>query len=167
LTPLKESSEPGGDILVRQRMEQHRTNQPCAGCHKIMDPIGLALENFDAVGQWRSTDSGFRIDASGQLVDGTKVDGPASLRKALLSYSEAFTRTVTEKLMTYALGRKLDYYDMPVIRTITRGAARNDNRFSSLILGIVNSAPFQMRVKLPQEEAKPVANAAVIRRQEQ
>jgi len=153
-------------MSVRQRMEMHRTNQPCAGCHKIMDPIGLALENFDAVGAWRDTDQNAKIDASGQLVDGTKINGPADLRRALLGRSDAFLRTAAEKLMVYAIGRKTEYYDMPVIRTVTQNAAHDNYRFSSLVMGIVNSAPFQMRVKLPQQDSKPVADAAAIRRQD-
>jgi hypothetical protein len=112
-----------------------------------MDPIGFSLENFDLIGTWRSTEGGIKIDASGQLVDGTKLDGPASLRQALLSRSDVFVQTMTEKLLTYGTGRALKYYDMPVVRSITRDAARNDNRFSSLILGIVKSDPFQMRLK--------------------
>jgi hypothetical protein len=128
-------------------MEAHRQNPVCAACHKIMDPIGFSLENFDLIGKYRTNDGGTRIDASGQLVDGTKLDGPASLRQALLSRSDVFVRTMTEKLLTYGTGRALKYYDMPVVRSITRDAAKNDNRFSSLILGIVKSDPFQMRVK--------------------
>ena len=128
---------------VRDRMIAHRANQPCKGCHQIMDPIGLALENFDGVGRWRTTDSDIPIDASGQLVDGTAIDGAESLRKALL---RAFVQTMTEKLLMYATGRAAHYYDMPAIRAITRESARNDYRFSSLVLGIVNSKPFQMRM---------------------
>jgi mono/diheme cytochrome c family protein len=146
--PLKETAAGVVEQSVRAKMEEHRANPVCSACHKIMDPIGLSLENFDGVGKWRTVDSGFKIDASGQLVDGTKIDGPASLRKALAgSYGDAFIRTLAEKLLTYGVGRELHYYDMPVVRAITRDAARNDNRFSSLILGIVNSAPFQMRMK--------------------
>jgi len=136
---------------VRDRMILHRTNQPCKGCHQIMDPIGLALENFDAVGRWRATDSGSPIDASGQLVDGTALDGVDSLRNALLSRPDAFVQTMTEKLLMYAMGRASHYYDMSAVRTITRDAARNDYRFSSLVLGIVNSKPFQMRIKKAEE----------------
>ena len=131
---------------VRERMEDHRKNPACAGCHNIMDPLGFALENFDAVGAWRvRSESGVPIDASGKLVDGTPVDGPVSLRNALLARSGAFTQTITEKLMTYAIGRGVEYYDMPAVRSIVRASASNDSRFSSLILGIVRSAPFQMR----------------------
>ena len=137
---------------VRDRMIQHRTNPPCKGCHQIMDPIGLALENFDGVGRWRTTDSGFKIDASGQLVDGTAIDGAENLRKALLRYPDAIVQTMTEKLLMYAVGRAAHHYDMPAVRAITREAARNDYRFSSLVLAIVNSQPFQMRVKLAAKE---------------
>ena len=132
-------------VSVRERLEQHWKNPTCAGCHKMMDPIGFSLENFDAVGAWRVSDNGFEIDASGQLVDGTLVDGPASLRRALLAQSETFSRTFTEKLLTYALGRGLEFYDMPVVRSIVREAAQNDNRFSAFALGIVKSVPFQMK----------------------
>jgi hypothetical protein len=145
--PLKENSDGGAIPSVRERMEQHRANQPCNSCHKIMDPIGLALENFDGVGHWRTVDSGFPIDPSGQLVDGTPVDGPASLRKALLNRPEAFVGTITEKLLMYGVGRETKYYDMPVVRAVMRDAARDRYRFSDLVLGVVQSAPFQMRVE--------------------
>ena len=132
---------------VRDRMIQHRTVQPCKGCHQIMDPIGLSLENFDGVGHWRDVDLGFKIDASGQLVDGTAVNGVASLRKALLNYPDAFVETLTEKLLMYAVGRAAHHYDMPALRAMTREAARHDYRFSSLVLAIVKSDPFLMRTK--------------------
>jgi mono/diheme cytochrome c family protein len=138
---------------VRQRLEEHRTNAVCASCHKMMDPIGFALENFDAVGQWRTYDGRHHVDAAGMLVDGTKIDGPADLRKALLLYSDQFVRTVTEKLLTYALGRGVEYYDMPVVRSIVRNSAASEHRFSSLVLGIVKSAPFQMKTKVSQSAA--------------
>jgi hypothetical protein len=145
--PLKENEGAPQPASLRQRMEEHRKNPTCAACHKIMDPIGFSLDNFDLIGTWRAADSGEPIDATGQLVDGTKLDGPASLRNALLSRSDVFVRTVTEKLLTYATGRALRYYDMPVVRSIAAQAAQNDNRFSSLILGVVKSNPFQMRMK--------------------
>jgi hypothetical protein len=135
------------DSSIRERMEAHRKNPACAACHKIMDPIGFALENFDAIGRYRTADGAQTIDASSQLVDGTPLNGPASLREALLNRSDVFVRTMTEKLMLFALGRSLEYSDMPVVRGIARDAGRNDNRFSSLILGIVKSEPFQMRTK--------------------
>jgi len=112
-----------------------------------MDPIGFSLENFNGIGMWRSEDNGVAIDASGQLVDGTKMNGPAGLRQALMHYSPQFTRVITQKLMTYALGRGVEYYDMPVVRAIVKDAAKDDNRFSAIVLGVVKSAPFQMRVK--------------------
>jgi hypothetical protein len=144
---LKENAPGAKPLSVRARLEEHRKNPACAVCHKIMDPVGFSLENFDAVGQWRDTDAGNPIDASGVLVDGTKVDGPVALRKAILSRPDIFAGTMTEKMLTYALGRGLEYYDMPVVRGIVRDMAKNDYRFSSLVLGIVKSAPFQMRVK--------------------
>jgi hypothetical protein len=145
--PLKGDEGTPQPTSLRQRMEEHRKNPTCAACHKIMDPIGFSLDNFDLIGTWRASDSGETIDATGQLVDGTKLDGPASLRNALLSRSDVFVRTVTEKLLTYATGRALKSYDMPVVRSIAREAAQNDNRFSALIQGIVRSDPFQMRMK--------------------
>jgi hypothetical protein len=139
----------GGAVAssVRERLEAHRANPTCASCHRIMDPIGFALENFDLIGAWRETDAGVPIDATGELVDGTYLDGPAALREALLGRSEAFVTTSTEKLMTYALGRAIEYYDMPTVRAIVRAAAEEDYRFSALVLGIVNSAPFRSKIK--------------------
>src|SRR5687768_6232903 len=131
-------------------MTLHRGSPTCAGCHKIMDPIGFALDNFDADGKWRTKqggDGGVPIDVSVQLYDGQQVNGPGGLRQALLRYSPQFVRMLTEKMMTYALGRGVEYSDMPVIRSIARDAARDNNRFSAIVLGIVRSAQFQMRVK--------------------
>jgi hypothetical protein len=144
----REAISRGQAQSVRVRMEEHRANPTCASCHRIMDPIGFSLESFDGIGKWRIHDEvGAAIDASGELVDGAKLDGPASLRQALLRYSDVFVRTLTEKLMVYAVGRGVEYYDMPVIRGIVRDAARNNYSLSSIILGIVRSAPFQMKVK--------------------
>jgi hypothetical protein len=126
-------------------LEKHRANATCAGCHSRMDPLGLSLENFDAIGQWRTTDAGSAIDASGVLLDGTKVNGPRELRQALMAQKTQFAKAVTEKLLTYALGRGLEYYDAPAVRAIDREAAANGYRWSSLMLAIVKSAPFQMR----------------------
>jgi Protein of unknown function (DUF1592)/Protein of unknown function (DUF1588)/Protein of unknown function (DUF1587)/Protein of unknown function (DUF1585)/Protein of unknown function (DUF1595)/Planctomycete cytochrome C len=137
---------------LRERLELHRRNPTCAACHAIMDPIGLALENFDSIGGWRTEDVGQPIDASGKLVDGTKLDGPSDVRAFLLDHADSFVTVATEKLMTYALGRSVEYYDMPAIRGILRDAAGDDYRFSSLVYGIVTSVPFQMRVKSPQEQ---------------
>ena len=136
---------PGAPKTVRARMEQHRANPACASCHKVMDPLGLALENFDAVGAWRTQETGGRIDATGELGDGTRVDGAVALRESLLKRPDVLVSTMTERLLTYALGRGLEHYDMPAVRTIVREAARDDYRFSSLIRGIATSAPFQMR----------------------
>jgi hypothetical protein len=147
--PLK----PNGEKLIaeqtmRQRMEEHRANPACASCHKMMDPIGFSLENFDGIGKWRTTEAGQQLDAAGQLVDGTRIDGVVSLREALLRYSPQFIRTVTEKLLTYGLGRGVEYDDMPTVRSIVREAAKKDYRFSALVLEIIRSAPFQMNRKL-------------------
>jgi mono/diheme cytochrome c family protein len=142
---LKENTEGVKALTVRDRLEQHRSVEPCASCHKIMDPLGFALEGFDAVGARRRRDGVSPIDPSGQLYDGTKVDGPVSIRRALVDRSDVFVRNFTQNLLTYALGRGVEYYDMPTVRTIVRDAAANQNRFSSLVVGIVNSVPFQMR----------------------
>ncbi len=133
-------------LSMRERMVEHRRNPVCASCHAIMDPVGLSLENFDAVGRWRTLTDGFApIDASGSFPDGTTFDGVSGLKQAILGRSDQFVRTLTGKLLTYALGRAMEYYDAPAIRAIERTAARDDYRFSSLILGIVKSTPFQMR----------------------
>jgi hypothetical protein len=142
---LKDKADAGRPTTLRQRMEEHRANPACAVCHKVMDPLGFSLENFDAIGQWRSTDGVAPVDASGQLADGTKVDGPVSLRQALLRHPENFVGTMTEKMLTYALGRGLEYYDMPSVRAVVREAAGNQYRFSSLVVGIVKSVPFEMK----------------------
>ena len=132
---------------MRERMERHRQNPACSSCHAQMDPLGFALENFDAVGRWReSIDGTTRIDASGSLPDGTAFTGPGGLRRALVGHGDAFVRVLAEKLLTYALGRGVEYDDQPAVRGIIRGAAANDYRWSSLILQIVESAPFQMRM---------------------
>jgi len=143
--PLKENEENAKAQSVREKMEQHRKNEPCRSCHQLMDPIGLALENFDAVGAWRAKDAGLPVDAVGKMFDGTKLDGPVSLRQAILGHSDAFLQTFTENLLAYALGRVVDYRDEPMVRSIERSAARDGNRFSAFVLGIVNSMPFQMR----------------------
>ena len=141
---------------LRQRMDLHRRQPTCASCHSIMDPIGFSLENFDLVGKWRDLEEGSRIDATGTMVDGTRLDGPASLRRALLDRSGAFVTAASEKLLTYALGRVLTASDMPAVRAIARNAARNEYRFSSLVVGVVHSQPFQMRtVDRPRPAAAP------------
>jgi hypothetical protein len=143
--PLAENVGNEKALPVRERLAEHRKNPACAGCHKMMDPIGLALENFNAIGLWRTVDSGAPIDPSGQLYDGTPLDGPVSLRKALLNRSDAFIGSFAENLLAYGLGRLVDYRDMPAARAIVRDAAKNDYRFSSFILAVVSSVPFQMR----------------------
>jgi hypothetical protein len=119
----------------------------CASCHRIFEPIGLAFENFDATGAWRTIDEGNPIDAAGVMIDGTKIDGIAGLRGFIVKYSDQFVRVATEKLMTYALGRGVEDGDMPAVRAIVRGAAPNDYRFSSIVMGIVKSDQFQMNMK--------------------
>jgi hypothetical protein len=145
--PDLEESKSAKARTLREQVEAHRANPACASCHKLMDPIGFALENFDAVGAWRTKDAGRPIDASGQIADGSRVDGVVTLRQALLKRPEVFVGTFTEKLLTYALGRGLDYYDRPAIRTIVREASRNDYHLSSLVIAMVKSTPFQMRTK--------------------
>ncbi len=146
-TDLNQDPTAGHPVTVRERLEKHRANPTCAACHQIMDPIGFSLENFDLDGRWRTTEGGSPIDASGKLVDGTPLNGVKDLRAALLSRSDAFVTSFTEKLLTYALGRRIEYYDEPSVREITRGARGENYRFSAVVLGIVRSAPFQMRVK--------------------
>jgi len=150
--PLEDTTgEPGKILTVREKQTMHRKNEPCASCHKLFDPMGFALENFSADGSWRNKDGGdggVPIDATVELYDGQQVQGPVGLRTALLRYSPQFVRMVTEKLMTYGLGRGVEYYDMPVIRQIVRDASKNNYKFSSIVLGIVKSAPFQMRMKV-------------------
>jgi Protein of unknown function (DUF1592)/Protein of unknown function (DUF1588)/Protein of unknown function (DUF1585)/Protein of unknown function (DUF1587)/Protein of unknown function (DUF1595)/Cytochrome C oxidase, cbb3-type, subunit III len=145
--PLGENSEGAPPKSLRARMELHRANAVCASCHKTMDPIGFSLENFDAVGTWRTEDAGVPIDASGKLADGTDVNGIVSLRNAILARPEVFAGTVTEKLMIYALGRGLEPSDMPAVRRIVRESAANNYRLRSLIMGVARSVPFQMRKK--------------------
>jgi len=140
-----ESAEPGKTLTMREAMVRHRASPVCASCHAQMDPIGLALENFDAVGKWRDSDAGAPIDTSGVLPNGNKIDGLAGLKRALLAKPEQFASAVTEKLLMYAVGRNLQYYDVPAVRAIVRAAARDDYRFSAIVMGIVKSAPFQMR----------------------
>ena len=144
---LAETTDDGAALSMRAAMERHRANPACASCHAQMDPLGFALENFDAVGRWRTrSESNDAIDASGILPDGTSFEGPDGMRQALLREPERFVATVTEKLLTYALGRNVESYDMPAVRAIVRDAERNDYRFSSIVLGIVRSTPFQMRM---------------------
>jgi mono/diheme cytochrome c family protein len=143
--PALEASQGDKPRSVREMLETHRKNPVCASCHARMDPLGLSLENFDALGQWRTTDAGSPINATGVLLDGTKVDGPAALRRAFVAQKEQFVRTVTGKLLTYAMGRGLEYYDAPTIRGIVRASAANDYSWSSTILALVKSPAFRMR----------------------
>jgi hypothetical protein len=144
---------------VRERLERHREDPVCAGCHVNMDPAGFALENFDAIGRWRATDAGRPVDARGTLPGGIEVDGPAQLREAILGKPDVFVSTLTQKLMTYALARGLEAEDMPTVRRIVRDAAKDDYRFSALVLGIVLSPQFQMKQQ-PQQVAATTAMAA-------
>ena len=148
--PLEETNTDKKLMTLREQMTLHRKNEPCASCHKLMDPIGFAMENFDADGSWRTKQGGqggVPIDAAAVLWDGTTVNGPVELRQALMKYSPQFVRTITEKLMTFALGRGVEYEDMPVIRSIVRDAGKDNDRFMAILMGIVKSDPFQMRVK--------------------
>lgn len=149
--PLK-PTEPGDrPKTMREQMAEHRASPVCASCHKTLDPIGFALENFDAVGAWRAQDAGQAIDASGELADGTKVDGVVALRQAILSRPEVFVQTVAEKLMVYALGRGLDYRDMPAVRRLVKDSAKQNYSLSSLVLGVTGSTPFRMNTAAPAQ----------------
>jgi hypothetical protein len=144
--PALPDNEAGADPKSqRERLEQHRRNPTCASCHRVMDPLGFALENFDGIGEWRTKEPGGTIDPAGQLANGTPVDGPVALRNAILARPEIFVRGMTEKLMTYGLGRGVEAADMPLVRAIVRDAAGRNYRFSSLVLGIVTSTPFQLK----------------------
>jgi hypothetical protein len=151
---LKENVDGEIATTVRERLEAHRQKPSCGACHGILDPLGFALENFDAMGRWREKDreAGTPIDSSGVLADGTAVDGPLALRAALLERPEQFVQTLTERLMTYGLGRSLDYQDMPTVRRIVREAAAHDYRFAAIVSGIVTSEPFLMQGTPPAEE---------------
>jgi hypothetical protein len=146
-TNLDVTAEVKQPLTLRQRMEQHRANAVCAACHSLMDPIGFSMENFDLIGKWRDREGKSDIDAAAQMVDGTRLDGPVSLRRALLARSDAFVTVAAEKLLTYALGRALTHTDMPAVRAIVREAQKSNYRFSSIVLAITKSQPFQMRVK--------------------
>jgi hypothetical protein len=143
--PLADASADGKVLSLRQRMERHRADPTCAGCHKAMDPIGFALESFDGIGRVRKTEDGVAIDTSGTLFNGANVDGVVGLRRSLVAQPEIFVGVTTEKLLTYALGRGLEYYDMPAVRAILRDGKSADYRFSSIVLGIARSTPFQMK----------------------
>ena len=153
-----EGADDGRLLTVRERMELHRANPVCMSCHQVIDPVGLALENFDVTGAWRIRDEGNLVDPVGELYDGTLLKGPADLRNALLSRPEVFYRIFTENLMAYGLGRRVEYYDMPTVRRIVRGAADNDYRFSSFVLGVVESPAFRSSLVAPEAVASPAGN---------
>jgi hypothetical protein len=134
---------------MRQKMLDHRVRQDCVQCHRLMDPIGFALENFDGIGLWRSSDEGTPVDPKAQTFDNTQVDGPQQLRNWLATkYDRQFVAVATEKLLTYALGRGVEYRDMPLVRAISRDVINNNGRFSSMVMGVVKSQPFQMNMKV-------------------
>jgi hypothetical protein len=133
---------------VRDQLELHRQNQPCASCHRVIDPPGFALENYNSVGQWRTVDNGTKVDANGVLADGSRLTGPVELRDAILRRPEAFASLITERMMVYALGRGLEPADMPVVRRIVKKAGQSNYRLSTIVSEIINSAPFQMRTRL-------------------
>jgi hypothetical protein len=159
---FKENKEGEKARTVREIMEQHRANPSCNACHGVMDPLGFAFENYDSIGTWRTKDKYARtiIDSAGKLVDGTSVNGPADVRQALMRHPDQFVQTMTEKLLTYGLGRRLEYYDMPGVRKIVRDAAKDNYRFSSVVMGIVKSPPFQMSVKATESAAKKTTETA-------
>jgi hypothetical protein len=146
--PALKDNTVAANLSVRERLAEHRANAACATCHDMIDPVGFALENFDAVGRWRTTEEGKAVDASGGLPDGRKFSSVSGLEEGLLNRPEIFVGTLTEKLLTFALGRGVEYYDGPAIRKIVREAQRADYRFSSIIVGITQSTPFTMRKSL-------------------
>ncbi len=152
--PLKESKDLPRPMTMRERMEQHRANPVCATCHKMLDPLGFSLENYDAVGAWRVREGRAPVDATGVFVDGSKVSGPVEVRAAILRHPENFVTNLTQKLMIYGLGRGIDYHDLPAVRGIVRESAGQDYRFSALVMGIVKSMPFQNRMKAADESAQ-------------
>jgi hypothetical protein len=155
---LEESNKEAAAVpkSIREQLELHRRNQPCAGCHRVIDPPGFALENFNSVGQWRVMDNGTKVEPAGVLADGTKVNGPIELRQAILSRPEAFATIVTERMMVYALGRGLEPSDMPVVRRIIKKAGENGYRLSTIVNAIIESDPFQMRTRLEPAPASVV-----------
>jgi hypothetical protein len=156
LEETKGTNASGRQLTVRERMEQHRSNPACTSCHRVIDPMGLALENFDATGRWRIKDGTTPVDAAGTLFDGSTVDGPAGLRDAVLRHKDAFLQSFTESLMTYALGRRVEASDMPTVRQIIRGAAAKDYRISAFLGGVIESAAFQ-RARMPETTAVTTA----------
>jgi hypothetical protein len=155
---IKLDAEGSEQLTLRRRMESHRTNRNCAACHDVIDPVGLALENFNAIGQWREKDidAGQRIEAEGRLADGTPVNGPGALRDYIVGRPDLFARTFAENLLAYALARPLQHYDMPQVRKLVEDAGRQDYRLSALVLGIVSSPAFQYD-KVPEEQPAAIA----------
>jgi hypothetical protein len=147
--PPRETDATGNtrEPTMREKMLEHRISPSCTQCHRLMDPIGFSLENFDGIASWRTDDVAAPIDAAAQVFDGTEIDGPVGLREWLLGYSDQFVQVVAEKLLIYALGRGVEHQDMPLVREIARRAAAEDNRFSALVLAVVRSDPFQMNMK--------------------
>ena len=152
--PALEENKVNSALSLRARLAEHRANPSCASCHNLMDPIGFALENYDAVGRWRQFDRGSEIDASGGLPDGSQFVGVENLEKGLLERPELFVETLTRKLMTFALGRGLEAFDGPAVRAVVREAARNDFRVSAILVGITKSIPFRMRAKLSEGQGR-------------
>jgi hypothetical protein len=150
--PALEEEGIGTTVSMREQLEKHRANALCASCHARMDPLGFSLENYDAIGRWRAMDGRFPVDASGVLPDGTSIAGPDDLKGVLRADAPSFVRALSEKMLTYALGRGLEAYDRPAIREITERVERNEYRFSELILAVVESAPFRMR-RAPEERS--------------
>ncbi|HEY5666861.1 MAG TPA: DUF1588 domain-containing protein, partial [Gammaproteobacteria bacterium] len=148
LTPV----EGEAPTSLRARLEQHRENPNCASCHMLFEPMGIAMENFDAVGRWRTEDAGSLIDPTGVTNDGTQLEGVESLRELTLAKGDVFAQSVVEKLLTYAIGRGLEYQDMPLLRSIAHDAAGDDYRFSSLLLGVIESPAFTMNIKSASSE---------------
>jgi hypothetical protein len=162
--PALEESNKGKETAaksVRDQLELHRSVQPCTSCHRVIDPPGFALENFNSVGQWRTTmDNGAKIDANGVLADGSKLSGPVELRQAITARPEAFATVITERMMVYALGRGLEPADMPVVRRIVKKSGQNNYRLSTIVNEIIASAPFQMRTRLePAKQAQQALQA--------
>jgi len=160
--PLKENDGRSKPTALRERMEQHRNNAVCSSCHARMDPLGFALEHYDAIGGWRETDGGAAINSS-ITMHGEAIESPKAFREALLTQTPEFPRTVSEKLLTYALGRGLEFYDAPSVRALTRELAGHEYRWSALVLGIVQSTPFQMRRAAETGSPAPVTSSAAAR----
>jgi hypothetical protein len=152
LEETRGTADSGRSLSVRQRMEQHRSNPACTSCHRVIDPLGLALENFDVTGKWRMNDGDVAVDAAGTLFDGSTIEGPAGLRDAVLRHKDAFLTSFTESLMTYAIGRRVEAADMPTVRRIIRAASTRGYRMSAFINGVIDSAAFQM-ARPPKKDA--------------